>query len=213
MINAVMFDFDGVVVNSEPVHLRSFRDIFGPLGIRINTKRWYRDFTGKGSRYIITQLLKEKGLDYNVDEWLAKRKQKYHEYIAQGKLKPIKGIKKFLILLRKKGIKTAIVSGGHGENVKAALEKTGLNKYFDTIIALEDVTNGKPAPDGFLLAAQKLMVRPEDCIAIEDSPAGVQSAKAAGMILVCMKSHCPIDDDICDYKIADYNYFPKDLLG
>ncbi len=212
MINAVLFDFDGSVVNSEPLHLASFRELLTSLGIKISKARHYSEFTGIGSTAIITTLFREHGINENVKEWVEKRKKIYQGYVMQGKLKTIPGVRTFLRFLKKKKIKTAIVSGGHGTNIKLALKKTKLEKFFDTIIGLENVKNRKPHPEGFLLAAKLLGVKSRECIAIEDAPSGVQAAHTAGMKIICIKSLAPVDLKKCDYVIDSYQHFPMEVF-
>ncbi|MBS3067582.1 HAD family phosphatase [Candidatus Micrarchaeota archaeon] len=212
MIKAILFDFDGSVVDSEPLHLRSFRELLKPLGIKISKARHYSEFTGIGSTAIITMLFQEHGINENVKEWVEKRKKIYQSYVLKGKLKTISGVRKFLQFIKKRKIKTAIVSGGHSTNIKLALEKTKLTKFFDVIIGLENVKNRKPHPEGFLLAAQRLNVKPSECIAIEDAPAGVLAAHAAKMRVVCIRSLAPVDLKKCDYTIKNYARFPMELF-
>lgn len=211
MIRAVLFDFDGVVVQSEPLHLRSFRELLAPFGVQISEERWYREFTGIGSTAILTALFRDFGIQEDVKTWVEKRKAHYQKLVQQGKLKTIPGARSFLRLLKKKGIRTAIVSGGHSTNIQLVLEKLKLSPFFDTIVSLEDVQNRKPHPEGFLLAAQRLGVKPDECIAIEDSPNGISAAHAAKMKVVCVRSPAPIDLNKCDFVIGDYTEFPRDL--
>jgi beta-phosphoglucomutase family hydrolase len=213
MIRAILFDFDGVVVQSEPLHLRSFRELLKPLRVRIPTERWYREFTGIGSTAITTALFRDFRIQEDVKAWVEKRKAYYQRLVLQGKLKTIPGVRSFLRMLKKKGIPTAIVSGGHGTNIKLVLEKLKLTVFFDSIVALEDVQNRKPHPEGFLLAAQRLGAKPEECIAIEDSPNGISAAHAAGMKVVCVRSPAQVDQSKCNEVIADFRSFPRSLVS
>lgn len=212
MHKAILFDLDGTIVNSEPLHLKSFRDCVKPLGIKISTKRWYSEFTGIGSKAIMTILFRDFRITEEIKPWTEKRKKLFQEYVLQGKLSTIKGIRQFLRKIKKKGIKTAIVSGGHNTNIETVLSTLKLREFFDIIIGSEDVENRKPHPKGFLKAAEILGVKPHECIAIEDSPAGVEAAKNAKLIVVCIKSQAPVDPNLCDYTIKDYTDFPKALI-
>ncbi len=212
MIKAVLFDLDGSVVDSEPLHLRSFRECLAPLGIKISRNRHFKEFTGIGSKTIIEMLFREHNVNEDVKEWAEKRKKLYQSYVLRGKLKTIRGVHKFLRFIKRKGIKTAIVSGGHNSNIETALDKLKLRQFFDIIIGTEDVKNRKPDPEGFLLAARKLNVKPTECIVIEDSPAGVQAALSANMQVVCIKSEAPVDLKKCDYVIENYENFPIQIF-
>ncbi len=212
MIKAVLFDFDGVVVQSEPLHLLSFRMLLEPLGVTISEERWYREFTGIGSTAIITALFKDFGINEDVRSWVEWRKKIYQDLIEEGKLSATPGILDFLKYLRQRGIKTAVVSGGHGTNIRFALKELGLSEYFDIIVGLEDVQHRKPHPECFLTAAKKLGIMPSECLAIEDSPSGTAAAHAAGMKLVCIKSPAQLDVSKCDLVANNFRDFEKTLI-
>jgi len=204
MIKAVLFDFDGVIVNSEPLHLRSFRMLLKPLGVRISTERWYREFTGIGSRAIMAALFRDFGIPGDTSGWVEKRKKLYQQLVEEGKLKTIPGVRAFLRMLKRRRILTAIVSGGHGENIRVVLRRLGLEMFFNTVVALEDVQNRKPHPEGFELAMQRLGVKPHECIAIEDSPNGIAAATASGSAVICIRSPAPINVRSCNWIIRDF---------
>jgi len=190
MIKAVLFDFDGVVVDSEPVHYRTFMQFLKPLGIRVSMKRWYREFAGTGSKNIFTVLLGEVGItdEKIIDEYVEKRKNLYGELVKKGKVKVRKGIKEFLTMLKERRIKTAIVSGGHKENISLALSVAGLDGYFDIVIGSGDYKRRKPEPDAFLTAMKKLNAKENECLAFEDSISGFTAAKRAGIKVVLVRS-------------------------
>lgn len=216
MIRAVLFDFDGVVVDSEPVHFRTFMHYLKPLGISVSEKRWYREFAGTGSKNIFTVLLGDVGItdEKTIDEYVEKRKKFYGSLIEKGEVKVKGGIKEFLEILKKRNVKTAVVSGGHRENIRTALSVLGLEKYFDAVIGSRDYKKRKPNPDAFLAGAEKLGVKPEECIAIEDSFSGFNSAARAGMKIVVIESPAleAIDTKRAAAVIKDFSEFPMELL-
>lgn len=205
-IKAVLFDFDGVVAQTEPIHLQTFRELLKPLGVKISEERWYREFTGIGSTAIMAKLFQDFKIKKDVKIWVKKRKLLYQKYVKNGTIRATPGIRKFLLELRRKNIKIAIVSGGHSTNINRVLEKLKLMEFFDSynIISLEDVKNRKPHPEGFLLAAKRLLVRPKECLAIEDSISGIIAANRAKMKVVCVRSPAPVDLNKCDYVIKDF---------
>ncbi len=211
-VKAVLFDFDGVVVQSELLHRKTFLDVLSPFGIRVSEERWFREFAGTGSRNIITRLMNEAGVKKDVDGLMAVRRDLYAEHIKRGELRLVKGILGFLQKLKEMDIKCAVVSGGHSSNVNLALDRVGLRDFFGVVIGAEDITKRKPDPEGYLVAAQRLGVGPSECIIIEDSIAGATAAKAAGMKFVIVKS--PISRSIEGYAalINDYGEFPAELL-
>ncbi|NYZ77080.1 HAD family phosphatase [Candidatus Micrarchaeota archaeon] len=216
MIKAVLFDFDGVVVDSEPVHHRTFMQFLKPLGISVDEKRWYREFAGTGSRNIFTVLLGEAGITdaKKIEEYVEKRKKAYGGLVEKGEVKAKAGVGEFLKMLRGNGIKTAVVSGGHRENIILALSVLGLGKYFDSIIGSGDYEKRKPYPDAFLEAAKRLGVKPAECLAFEDSVSGFKAAKSAGMKVVLARSPAVeyIDRNEALAVIKDFRNFPLSLL-
>ncbi len=217
MIKAVLFDFDGVVVDSEPVHYRTFMQFTGPLGITVDKKRWYREFAGTGSENIFAVLLGEAGITdrKTINDYVEKRKRVYGELIRKGEVRAKKGIREFLEMLKRKRIKTAVVSGGHKENIGLALSVLGLGKYFDLVVGSSDYKKRKPNPDAFLTAAGKLGVEPSECIAVEDSLSGFTAAKDAGMKIVIVDSPAVgyLDKTRVEAIIKDFWDFPVELLG
>jgi HAD superfamily hydrolase (TIGR01509 family) len=213
MHKAVVFDFDGVIVKSEPLHYRTFCEILAPLGIRIDQRRWYRDFAGTGSHNIIGRLLEENGVKADVDALVRSRKELFNAYVRKGGLKPAPGLRRFLSRIRKGGIRTAIASGGHRDNIELILGKIGLLGQFDAIVGGEEAGNRKPHPEIFLRAAERLKLPPGQCVAVEDSIPGAQAAKSAGMALVCFRSPASkFLNNRCSRVIDSFSEFPLELL-
>ena len=213
---ALIFDFDGVIVKSEPLHYKTFCEILEPLGIRIARHRWYKEFAGTGSRSIIARLLEENKIKIGaaeLDALIEKRKNLFTKYVANGNLKPNPGLRKFLIKIKSKGIKTAIASGGHRSNIEQILSMLKLNTFFDVIVGGEEAQNRKPHPEIFLRAAAKLGVGTNKCVAIEDSIPGAIAARRAGMALVCFDSPSRKSlNSRCVKLITSYSEFPLGLL-
>jgi HAD superfamily hydrolase (TIGR01509 family) len=188
MLKGVLFDFDGVVVQSEALHMGTFLALLAPYGVRVSEERWYREFAGTGSRHIFERLVKESGADADVGELVEKRKAMYEARVRAGALKETEGLRPFMDSLRRHGVKTAIVSGSHGSNVRAALATLRLDGYFDAMVSGDDLKERKPDPAPFLRAAEMLSIAPPDCVAIEDSVAGCEAARKAGAKLVVVAS-------------------------
>lgn len=208
MTRAFLFDFDGVVVDSEPVHLETFRTVLAPLGIGISKKRWYREFVGAGSPFIMKTLLGEKKItdEEIIKRYVNERRELFQKRILEGKIWARRGIEKFLLETRKNGIKTAIVSGGHKQNIALSLSLLNLEKAFDVVIGREDYEKRKPDPECYLLAAKKIGVEPRDCVVFEDSILGCLAAKAAGMIVIVVEAPVAVEKGGCnaDAKIKDF---------
>jgi HAD superfamily hydrolase (TIGR01509 family) len=205
MIKAILFDFDGVVVQSELLHKETFLELLSPYGVKVTDERWYREFAGTGSRHIFEVLAREHGINENLDDLVARRKKAYEARVRSGRLKETPGVREFLEKARAMGIKTAIVSGSHRTNVQAALEVLGLGRYFDLIVSGDDLTERKPDPKPFLVAAEKLGFLPGECLVIEDSFAGAEAARRAGARLIII--HSPLARAIAKTEpvIMDFN--------
>ncbi len=173
----VIFDCDGVLVDSEPIAISVLVDSMNRLGADITETEAYRLFLGR-SLATVTECLRDKyGLHADQTFLDDMRKALYRRFAAE--LKPIEGIAETLDALP---AARCVASSSQPERIRLALGTTGLlDRLAPHLYSATMVTHGKPAPDLFLLAARDMGYAPEDCIVIEDSPAGVQAAQAAGM--------------------------------
>ncbi|MEM2138060.1 MAG: HAD family phosphatase [Candidatus Anstonellaceae archaeon] len=186
---AVIFDLDGVAVNSERAHLQTFNMTLAPLGLKIDEKTWKRNYTGTGSRSIMEDVFTRNGIRENVDEWVAKRAEVYQKFVERHGLPEISGFKDFNSYLVSQGVATAVASGGHNSHIAASLQSLGLPKML--FVGQENVSRPKPAPDLFLLAAKRLKVKPSQCIVFEDSHVGIEAARRAGMPCIALSTTLP----------------------
>ena len=204
MIKAVLFDFDGVVVQSEPLHMRTFLEILGKYKIEIPIERWYREFAATESRSIFERLSKEYDIKEDIGQLVEARRALYEGYVREGALKEVPGVEGFLRSLRSTDMKTAIVSGSHRTNVELALSFFGLNDFFDIVVSADDIPYRKPDPGPYLYTAKKLGIEPKDCAVIEDSVSGCESGRRAGMKLIVMRSPALPDIGKYDMLIDDF---------
>jgi beta-phosphoglucomutase family hydrolase len=174
---AYLFDCDGTIADSMPLHYEAWKKALAEYGCTYEEDLFYA-WGGKPVRKIIADLNEMQGLNMPVDA-LAERKENF--YHAQ--LHELKGIPDVLehIEAQHGRIPFAVVSGSRRASVVGSLTALGLMDKFDVLVCAEDYKHGKPAPDGFLMAAEKLGVRPEHCLVFEDTELGIQAANAAGM--------------------------------
>jgi beta-phosphoglucomutase family hydrolase len=174
---AYLFDCDGTIADSMPLHYKAWKKALAEYGAAYDEDLFYA-WGGKPVRKIIADLNEMQGLNMPVDT-LAERKESY--YHAQ--LPELKAIPEVLehIEAQHGRIPFAVVSGSRRASVVGSLTALGLMDKFDVLVSAEDYKHGKPAPDGFLLAAQRLGVAPEHCLVFEDTELGIQAATAAGM--------------------------------
>lgn len=178
---AVLFDMDGVIFDSEPIHERIFIEFSESLGVSI-TSTEYQRFIGTSS-VSQWQFMKNRfDLDGTPQELSDAKMEFYKKYLREtADLEPIPGLLDFIEDLNNEGIPFALASSNTTDIVEATLNAIGLDQVFATRVGGNDVSNAKPAPDIFLLAASRLQVAPEQCIVIEDSTNGILAARRAGM--------------------------------
>lgn len=180
MTRAVLWDLDGVLVDTAPFHFQAWRELFSQEGVEISEAEFMRTF-GLRNEAILRDILGE--LPGGRMERLARLKEELFRSLisASGVIRANSGALRLLDALRARGKKAAVVSSTPRQNVEMILESIGARRFFEVVIAEEDVPRGKPDPQGYLLAAERLGVEPDECVVIEDAPGGVQAAKRAGM--------------------------------
>lgn len=188
-IKAILFDMDGVIVDSEPSHIKTFNIMLKRFRIKIDKKYFLKYYTGTGSYHILKDIFAKNKIKADINYWDNKRKRLYLEYILKHGLKTVPGFKNFFKKLTKWGIKRVIVSGGRRVYVKTGLKLIGFNDdkhKFDLIITREDFSHRKPHPECFNVARKKLNLKPSECIVIEDAQSGVKAAKRAKMKCIAL---------------------------
>lgn len=179
MRRALIFDCDGVLVDSEPLAVDELKAMFARLGVDLSEARIYRDFLGRSARVIVEAAARDHGMDVaqeiaDCDERLCRR--------FRRELRPIPGVAQVVAGLEGP---RAVASSSAPERLSISLALTGLAPLFGPhVYSARQVRNGKPAPDLFLFAARNLGAEPAACVVVEDSPAGILAARAAGMRVV-----------------------------
>jgi HAD superfamily hydrolase (TIGR01509 family) len=181
---AYLFDCDGTIADSMPLHYIAWKKTLKEWNCEYDEKLFY-SWGGKPVRKIIADLNEMNGLKMPIDAIAARKESLYLEQLPQ-----LKAIPEVLEHIKAEHgrIPFAVVSGSRRDSVVGSLTALGLMDKFDTIVAAEDYTRGKPAPDAFLLAAARLGVAPADCLVFEDTDLGIEAATAAGMASVKVPS-------------------------
>lgn len=182
MIQAVIFDMDGVLVDSEPVYFAANQRLFAGLGIRVDAASYAR-FVGLDANLMWSALKQENGLQQSVPELVRMEADGMLKGLLQADLQPMAGAEDLLAGLREKGMRLAVASSSSRAVIATVLSKLGLSHFFPVTVSGEQVAHGKPAPDIFLETAKELGVAAQHCLVIEDSAAGVRAARAAGMLV------------------------------
>lgn len=184
MIKAIIFDFDGTLVDSEPNYAESDVATIQRFGGKFTLKE-HHQYIGVGARKFISAMQRKYNLDASFEEIQIIQKQEYMKR-ALINTPVFPEMKRLVDILKAKGIPMAVASGTQKEILEMLLDKTELKDYFPIVLSSEEVEKGKPAPDVFLETARLLDEPPENCLVLEDSPAGAQAAQAAGMDVICI---------------------------
>ncbi len=186
MINAVLFDLDGVLVDTEAYSTEASNKVLADVGI-IQTPEEKVLVFGRRTRDNYIAAINARGLDVDVDE-LVKRKNELFAKIIRGNVEPMPGVMALLANLKENKIKVAVVSSSPLDRVNVTLDEVGLILEFDVIVSGDCCKMGKPNPEPFLLAAERVGVNPSECVVVEDAEAGVRAGKAAGMKVLAVES-------------------------
>lgn len=179
-MKAVIFDMDGVLVDSQPYHFKADIDTMAEYGV-IKDQKFYESFAGTLTADRMRTLKEMFGLDAPVEEMTIKRENMILDIMGKEDIKPVLGIPEFLRSIKEKELTTAVASSSDYKLINLILDRLKIAKYFDSVTSGSDVKRGKPSPDVFLLAAERIGIEPAECLVVEDSENGVKAAKAAGM--------------------------------
>lgn len=209
-----IFDLDGVVVNTVPIHFKAWKKMFAEYREKFTFEDYQRKVDGipriDGAKAILTDLS-----DSKLENATDKKQRYFLQFLKKGKIPVFKSTVKLIKELKDKNIKIAVISSS--KNCSYILKKTGLINVFDIEVNGNDITKGKPDPQIFLMAADRLKLRPKNCIVFEDAFLGVEAAKHAGMVCIGINRHNnpkrlkKADKIVKDLKEIDYSQL-KSLL-
>ena len=195
MIKAVIFDLDGLLIDSEIISYKIYKEILQQFGHNFSIEEYVQNFSGKTEVKNVTNLIDTYNLPWTIDEGLDTVLKIGNKLLEQGvDLKS--GAKELLRYLKNKGFKIAIASSSTKDRALNILKQHNLIEYFDEFVFGHEVKNGKPNPDIFIKACEKISENPEGCLVLEDSEAGIQSAYSANIPVIC----------IPDMKMPDKSY-------
>ena len=214
MIKALVFDFDGLIVDTEVPIFRAWQRIYREHGQELPLDQWLRIIgTASGPFDPVIDLAKKTGTKLDERELKALEVLYYQEATALQQLLP--GVVDYLVNARELGLKTAIASSSTRKWVMDHLNRFGIGGHVDAVVTREDVKRTKPDPDLYVTALQRLHVSPAEAIAFEDSSNGVQSAKAAGLFCVAVPNPLTADLDLseADLRLLSLDAMPlRDII-
>jgi beta-phosphoglucomutase family hydrolase len=188
-LEAVLWDLDGVIADTGEYHYQGWRDVFGKRGVTFTKEDFMRHF-GQRHDTIIRFALGDNIPPQEFDAITREKQANYRRRVADN-IKALPGAVELIRSLKQYGLKSAIASSAPPENIEIIIEGLGIKDYFQAIAWGTEVPEGKPSPQIFLLAAEKLGVKPGSCVVIEDAIAGVAAARQAGMKCVAVTNSHP----------------------
>lgn len=206
-IEAIIFDMDGVLIDSEPHHMKIEKRLFEKYHLRVSDEE-HRSYMGMASHEMWAKINESHGAKINVPEAIALNYQECKSYFSSlEKTTPMPGLHPLLTVLKNNDVPMAVASSAGVETIDIILEKTGLTHFFGVVVSGTQVENSKPAPDIFLHTARLLQKAPEHCLVVEDSINGVRAAKAAGMFCVAYAGTAtsPAQHPEADIRISHFD--------
>ena len=186
---AIIFDMDGVVVDSEPRHQQAFKDVFKEIGYEHRHGMIFEEYLGKSDKRLWEDFIAKHQPDFTLKKLLDWRQERFIEIINQER--PLFPEIPQLIGELHSRLPLAIASGSLHPVIDAVLKIENIRRYFSAVISSSDVAEGKPAPDIFLRAADDLETAPHDICVIEDSEAGIEAGVRAGMTVIAITNSLP----------------------
>lgn len=183
-IKAVLFDMDGVLIEAKDWHYEALNKALSIFGLTITREEHLTTFDGLPTRDKLKILSKTRSLPIELHPYINKLKQKYTIDLINQLCRPHFVNEYALSRLRREGFKIAVCSNSIRKTIDLMMEKSALAPYLDLIVSNEDVLNGKPAPDIYLKAMEKLALTPEECLVCEDNENGIRAALAARCYLL-----------------------------
>jgi len=204
MIRGVLFDIDGVLVDSEEYIFEAAKLMFAEHGVNVKPEDAL-PFVGTGENRYLSGIGERNGFIVDIERDKARTYQIYEE-ISRGKLNALPGVHSFIKHCKEKGLKMAVASSADRIKIAINLCEIGLeDTLFDAVISGEDVERKKPFPDIYLLAAKRIGVKPEACLVVEDAISGITAGKAAGAKCLALTTSFPAE------KLSEADWICMDL--
>jgi len=202
---AIIFDMDGVIVESMPYHIEAWRLFCSKYDFKLAEKELRELLHGKTTRSILQNLFGKDISEEEIKQYTAE-KGDFYRGLASEKIQPVRGVDAFLDRLKENNIPIAIGTSATPENVSFVMDELRLKDYFHAVVDSSQVSRSKPDPEVFLKAAEKLRIEPSRCIVFEDALAGVEAARRAGMKVIALATTHPKEElNKADLVIEDFS--------
>lgn len=186
MVNTVIFDLDGLLVDSELMTYEFYKRVVSENGYNFSLKEYTDTYCGRTAVRNMTELISNYNLPFNVDEGMVLTRRAEKEYLTTNGVPLKKGAKELLDFLKSNGYGIYLASSSGKERAYMILEKNGIKEYFDDGVFGDEIEHSKPSPDVFLKAMEKARKSTKECLVLEDSEAGIHAAYAAGIPVICI---------------------------
>lgn len=211
---AIIFDMDGVLVHSEPLHREAYERLFAELGRADDHGVVYSDYYGRTDKSLLVDFIARSGQPHDLEDLLRRKQEIFLDYLRTHR--PVFDELNSLLPELATHCPLAVASSSPHKVIDAVMEITRLRPHFKAIVGFEDFKNAKPDPEIFLTAARRLGVNPNQCVVIEDAVAGVTAAKAAGMTAIGFTTSLPAETlrkAKADFVAQDYCEIRAILFG
>lgn len=180
-IRAILIDHDGTLVDSEPSHFRMWATVLARYGVQLSEEVYAAHYAGVPTPSSATDMVGRFGLQVDPRVLTDAKRAATQQYLERGAFPLMPNATRTIIELRGLGLQLAIVTGARADSVYATLRENHLERYFSTVVSGADVQASKPAPDCYLLTLKRLGLKPDECVAIEDTQHGMKAALSAGV--------------------------------
>jgi HAD superfamily hydrolase (TIGR01509 family) len=194
LIKGIIFDLDGVLVDTEGYQWQGWVEILKPLGISLSKEEYFK-YAGKTGNIIESELVKDYNLKIEKGSLLKQKEELLIEWFSSKELKLLPYAKEAIEFFIDKKMKIAIASGGPKDEIILKLKRIDLYSLFPVITSSGEVKRGKPFPDIYLLSAERLELKPEECLAFEDTQYGLGAAKSAGLTCFAVPGEFSVKQD------------------
>ncbi len=219
MLKGLIFDMDGTLTLTEPLHYKAFSWVFNQYGVEFGVDEAIKKYAGAGSKYTFQNVFEERGIvmtDEQIVECMAKKHELYKKLVQEAEIPVVTGVVDFIKKTDAAGLKRIIATGNSNlDAVRLILKRVGLLEYFSAIVSISEVPHGKPSPDVFLEAARRLGCAPAECVVFEDAINGVTAAKSAGIRCIAVETTTPREDLLAagaTHIVKDYTFITDEML-
>ncbi|WP_409526318.1 HAD family hydrolase [Nitrincola sp. MINF-07-Sa-05] len=180
-LRAILFDHDGTLVNSEPIHYEMWVQVLRTYGLSLSEQQYKAYYAGVPTNTNAIDLVQRFGIDVSPAQLAEAKNSATRDYLAKKAFPLMQGVPEAISSFHNAGLKLAVVTGASANGVHTTLQTNEFTHYFSTIVSGDDVRASKPAPDCYLMALERLGITADECLAIEDTQHGLEAAYSAGI--------------------------------